>query len=166
MMEKAKIEVFLNDRYAGQMALEKSIRREARTRAILSRMGSYYINKGFNSWIKYVEIRRVEKRKMRTIIMMMQLSKLQGTWTYTRTAKEAPVKVTIEGDVVTWPQGQKAKITCGVNKIWLQFGGDSDSKTYFAEWGHDGALYWSDNAVWTRVALTPLKTGKFESVIQ
>jgi len=97
---------------------------------------------------------------------MMQLSKLQGTWTYTRTAKEAPVKVTIEGDVVTWPQGQKAKITCGVNKIWLQFGGDSDSKTYFAEWGHDGALYWSDNAVWTRVALTPLKTGKFESVIQ
>ena len=50
MMEKTKIEVFLNDRYAGQMALEKSIRRDARTRAILARMGSYYITKVGALW--------------------------------------------------------------------------------------------------------------------
>jgi hypothetical protein len=96
----------------------------------------------------------------------MQIRELEGTWTYNRTAKEGPVKVTIEGDVVTWPQGQKAKITRGGKKFWLQFEGDSDGTKYSAERRQDGTLCWSDNAIWTRVTIAPLKTGKFEDAIQ
>ena len=45
MEEKKRLEMHLKDRYAGQMALEKSIRREARQKAILAHLGSYFITK-------------------------------------------------------------------------------------------------------------------------
>lgn len=95
----------------------------------------------------------------------MKISELQGAWTYISSLTKASVKVIIEGDIVTWPEGHTAKITCEAKKFLLQFEGDSASTQYSAELRkEDGALCWSDNAVWTRVG-TPLKCGKFEDVI-
>lgn len=93
----------------------------------------------------------------------MKLSMLQGVWTYTSAVTKASVKVMIEGDMATWPEGRTAKITCRAKDFLLQFEGESDK--YSAQWRQeDGALCWSDNAVWTRVG-TPLKFAKFEDVI-
>lgn len=91
----------------------------------------------------------------------MKISDLQGAWTYISTETKASVKVKIEGDIVTWPEGSTAKITCGEKYFQLQFEEGSDSTKYFAEWRQqDGTLVWSDKAIWKRWG-TPLKTEKF-----
>eukprot|EP00746_Dinoflagellata_sp_MGD_P135043 gnl/MRDRNA2_/MRDRNA2_68952_c0_seq1.p1 gnl/MRDRNA2_/MRDRNA2_68952_c0~~gnl/MRDRNA2_/MRDRNA2_68952_c0_seq1.p1 ORF type:complete len:336 (+),score=37.50 gnl/MRDRNA2_/MRDRNA2_68952_c0_seq1:81-1088(+) len=92
----------------------------------------------------------------------MKTSMIQGVWTYISTVTKTSVKVTIEGDIVTWPEGRTAKLTCKGKEFELQFEGESDK--YSAFWRlKDDALCWSDNAVWTRV--TPLKYARFEDVI-
>lgn len=82
---------------------------------------------------------------------------LQGVWMYMgRIVAKGPVKVVIEGDTATWPDSyinRKAKITVKGNEYVLQFEGCSDAMKYYAALRpEDGALCWSDGAVWTQVS--------------
>lgn len=82
---------------------------------------------------------------------------LQGVWMYMgRIVAKGLVKVVIEGDTATWPDSyinRKAKITVAGNEYVLQFEGCSDAMKYYAALRpEDGALCWSDGAVWTQVS--------------
>lgn len=85
------------------------------------------------------------------------IENLQGAWIYQgRVVAKGPVKVVIEGDTATWPDGHEAKISVAENEFVLQFEGQSlvnhTTKYYAALRPEDGALCWSDGAIWTRVS--------------
>lgn len=80
---------------------------------------------------------------------------IEGVWTYT-SATNGPVTVKIEGDTATWPHGEKANFISDSRGLTLQFEGQSE-KYHATVRPEDGALCWSDGALWTRIALSESK---------
>lgn len=100
-------------------------------------------------------VKKASKENAFPVCPEANIQELRGVWTYSGAKGLARVK--IEGDTATWPEGERAKITSTKNaEFVLQFNATKGTKYYAKLRPEDGALCWSDGAIWTRVTESPL----------
>ena len=99
------LEECLNDRYAGQLATMRENKRKFRVKTILGHASHWFLGRAMNNWCLYVEIRREEKRKMKSIMFAMQQCKLRAAMNkWVRTLRELDKLENISDEL--WGKGR------------------------------------------------------------